>query len=69
MKSYDSGKYGLYATIGKNISVKTDKSEDEITLEDVIPFLSAPRQSNSSILKTTMKIYQLERVNGTLCVL
>ena len=47
-----NGKYGLYVTVGgKNVSVKTDKSEDEITLEDVIPFLSAPRQSNSSILK------------------
>ena len=35
-----NGKYGLYVTVdGKNISVKTDKSEDEIVLEDVIPFL------------------------------
>ena len=34
-----NGKYGLYVTVGgKNVSVKTDKSEDEITLEDVIPF-------------------------------
>ena len=47
-----NGKYGMYVTVGgKNISVKTDKVEEEITLEDVIPFLSAPRQSNSSILK------------------
>jgi len=47
-----NGKYGLYVTVGgKNVSIKTDKSEDEITLEDVIPFLSAPRQSTSSILK------------------
>ena len=47
-----NGKYGLYVTVGgKNISVKTDKSEDEVTLEDIIPLLSAPRQSNSSILK------------------
>jgi len=47
-----NGKYGLYVTVGgKNTSIKTDKQEEEITLEDVIPFLSAPRQSNSSILK------------------
>ena len=30
-----NGKYGLYVTVdGKNMSIKTDKSEDEITLED-----------------------------------
>tara|TARA_B100001287_G_scaffold221484_1_gene190592 strand:+ start:385 stop:2673 length:2289 start_codon:yes stop_codon:yes gene_type:complete len=47
-----NGKYGLYVTIGgKNTSVKTDKNEDEITLEDVIPFLQSAKQSNSSILK------------------
>ena len=47
-----NGKYGLYVTVGgKNVSVKTDKTEDEITLEDVIPFLQSGRSSNSSILK------------------
>ena len=47
-----NGKYGLYVTVdGKNTSIKTDKSEDEIVLEDVIPFLETSKQSNSSILK------------------
>ena len=39
-----NGKYGLYVTVGgKNVSIKTDKTEDEITLEDVIPFLQSGR--------------------------
>ena len=47
-----NGKYGLYVTVGgKNISVKTNKTEDDITLEDVIPFLQSGKSSNSSILK------------------
>ena len=64
-----NGKYGLYVTVGgKNVSVKTDKSEDEITLEDVIPFLIWT-SSNSSILKQLNETYQLERKIWTLCVL
>ena len=47
-----NGKYGLYVTVGgKNISVKTDKAENDITLEDVIPFLQLGKSTNSSILK------------------
>ena len=33
------------------MSIKTDKSEDEITLEDVIPFIQGGKQTSSSILK------------------
>mgnify|MGYP001228940331 CR=1 FL=1 len=47
-----NGKYGLYVTVdGKNMSIKTDKSEDEITLEDVIPFIQGGKQTSSSLLK------------------
>ena len=47
-----NGKYGLYVTVdGKNTSIKTDKPEDEITIEDVIPFLESNKKSGSSILK------------------
>ena len=47
------GKFGLYVTIdGKNISVKfDDKCDDEIVLDDVIPFIKKGKQSGSSLLK------------------
>ena len=47
-----NGKFGLYVTIdGKNISIKLEKTEDEIVLDDVIPFIKNGKQSGSSIIK------------------
>ena len=47
-----NGKFGLYVTMdGKNISIKLEKTEDEIVLDDVIPFIKNGKQSGSSIIK------------------
>lgn len=47
-----NGKFGLYVTMdGKNISIKLEKTEDEIVLDDVIPFIKNGKQSGSAIIK------------------
>ena len=47
------GKWGLYITCnGKNYSIKgLNKSEDDIRLEDVTPFLSGEKSGNPNVLR------------------